>query len=200
MGATVEGVVTDVGELLSVLRWSPDGRFLYALDTGWGPRTIDRVLNGPGSIHVIAWDASAPRLIGSVASGRSSENFALSPDGAFLATLNMERTYLPSGFPTGLIRGRSASSVSLFNVDPSTGIPEQMGEAVEFRGVLPQGIAFDRTGHSLAVTVFQDHDANSTTGWVEYFHIEGDGTAARLRPTGHRVATPRGAHDLVLIP
>lgn len=199
-GATIEVVVTDVGELLSVLRWSPDGRVLYALDTGWGPRTVDRVLNGPGSIHVIGWDGSAPRLIASVASGRSSENFALSQDGVLLATLNMERTYLPSGLPTGLIRGRNASSVSLFYVDPSTGTPEQVGGSVAFRGVLPQGIAFDRTGRSLAVTVFQDHDAMSTTGWVEYFRVEGNGTGARLRPTGHRVMTSRGAHDLVLLP
>lgn len=200
VGATVQNRVTDVGDLLSVLRWSPDGRFLYALDTGWGPRALDRVINGPGSINVVAWEAGSARLIASVASGRSSENFAVSQDGALLATLNMERTYLPPGFPTGLFPGRSASSVSLFVVDPSTGIPEQLGEQVAFRGLLPQGIAFDSVGRSLAVTVFQDHDANSIEGWVEYFQIEGDGTAARLRPTGHRVATSRGAHDLVLLP
>lgn len=199
IGAVLEEQTVQVGELLSIMRWSADGRFLYALDTGWGDRTIDRVLNGPGSIHVMSLSNNAPALVGSVPSGLSSENFAISPDGRLLATLNMERTYLPSGFPTGLIRGRSASSVSLFAIDQSTGLPTPRGEPVRFAGVLPQGIAFDGPGRALAVAVFQDHDAASTEGWIEFFHIEGTGTDTALRKTDYRVATPRGAHDLVLL-
>lgn len=199
-GAQLEGLPVEVGRLLSVLRWSPDGRFLFALDTGWGPRPADRVLNGPGSIHVIAREDDGWALTGSVPSGRSSENFAVSRDGRFLATLNMERTYLPGGFPLGLFGGRDASSVSLFAIDSSTGLPVPLGAPVLFRGVLPQGIAFDRAGRALAVAVFQDHDPRSVAGWVEFFQLEGAGSEARLRLTNYRVETPRGAHDLAVLP
>lgn len=199
-GARLDGLPIDVGDLLSVLRWSPDGRFLYALDTGWGPRSVDRILNGPGSVHVVARARQGWDVVASVPSGRSSENVAISGDGNYLATLNMERTYLPGGFPLGLIRGRNEASVSLFAVDSSSGVPAPLGDPVFFRGVLPQGIAFDRSGRALAVAVFQDHDAGSVTGWVEFFQIAGAGSEARLRPTNYRVETPRGAHDLVLLP
>lgn len=198
VGAQFQGEPIRVGELLSGLRWSPDGRFLYALDTGWGPGRTDRIFNGDGAIHVIRHDAAGSHtLVGSTPSGLSSESFAISADGSRIATLNMERTYLPRGFPTGMFRGRSASSVSLFSVNRETGLPTRLGEPVRFRGVLPQGIAFDDTGRNLAVAVFQDHDAQSTSGWVRFFRIEGDGEAARLQPTDRKVPTPRGAHFLV---
>lgn len=199
-GTLLPGPVT-VGRLLSGLRWGADGRHLYALDTGWGPNRMDRITNGPGAIHVIAYaNGKPPEVVQSVPTGLSSESFAISGDGNLIATVNMERTYLPGSFPTGLIGGRDASSVSLFAVDPATGRIDPLGSAVSFPGVLPQGIAFDGDGRNLAVAVFQDHAADSTAGWIQYLAIAGEGRNRRLELTDQRLPTPRGAHFLERLP
>jgi DNA-binding beta-propeller fold protein YncE len=191
-----------VGDLLSSLRWSNDGRFIYALDTGWGAGQLSRVFNGRGAVHVVSVDAAggAAHVLQSEPAGFSPENFALCPQGDRLVTLNMERTYLPGGIPTGLFPRRDASSISLFAVSPDTGLLTRAGPDLSFRGVLPQGIAFDADGDDLAVSVFQDHDADSVRGWVEFFRIDGEGADARVRRTGKALATPRGAHLLLRVP
>jgi DNA-binding beta-propeller fold protein YncE len=199
-GGTLQPAPVTAGRLLSGLRWGADGRHLYALDTGWGPGRMDRITNGPGAIHVIAYaPAKPPEVIQSVPTGLSSESFAISGDGSLIATVNMERTYLPGSFPTGLISGRDASSASLFAVDPATGRLTALGPAVSFRGVLPQGIAFDRSGRNLAIAIFQDHAAGSTAGWIQYLAIAGEGPERRLELTDQRLPTPRGAHYLELL-
>lgn len=190
-----------VGKLLSGLHWAPDGRHLYALDTGWGPNRTDRVFNGPGAIHVIAAvPGEQPNVVQSIATGLSSESFAISRDGSLIATLNMERTYLPGGGLTGMIAGRDASSASLFAVDAASGRLRALGPSARFSGVLPQGIAFDNAGNNLAVAVFQDHAAASLSGWVQFLTIVGTGDGRRLEVTDRRIPMPRGAHYIAALP
>lgn len=199
--AVLEPATVTIGKLLSGLRWSLDGRFLYALDTGWGAGRTSRVFNGPGAIHVISYgDGNRPTVIQSVPTGLSSESFTISRDGRLIASVNMERTYLPSGFPTGIVSGRDASSASLFSTDAASGRLTPVGEPVSFRGVLPQGIAFDRGGQNIAVAVFQDHNADSTSGWIQFLAVAGEGTARKLEVTDRRVITPRGIHFLEAMP
>lgn len=201
VGGALDSAPVPVGRLLSGVRWSADGRHVYALDTGWGPNRTDRITNGPGAVHVIAYATGAPpRVVQSVPTGLSSESFTMSQDGSLIATVNMERTYLPGGFPTGIISGRDASSASLFAVDQASGQLAPLGPPVSFPGVLPQGIAFDADGHNLAIAVFQDHAAESTAGWVQYFTISGSGSTRQLQVTSMKVPTPRGAHYLQLLP
>ncbi len=186
--------------LLSAIAWAPDGAHLYALDTGWGAGRLDRVTNGPGRVHVLAAGGQDLRPVQVVEAGLSPESFALSPDGRRLATLDMRRTYLPPGFPTGLLPGRDGISVTLFAVEPGTGRLVQAGPAARLSGVLPQGIAFDRGGDDLAVTVFQDPDPASLRGHVAFLRIDGEGTNARIVPTAARSEMPRGAHFLLRVP
>lgn len=195
----VGGTLT-FGRLLSALAWSPDGAMLYALDTGWGASRLDRVFNGPGKLHTVRFGADGSHeLVSSLATGHSSEAFAVSPDGRYVATLNMERTYLPDTFPLRFWPRRGFSSVTLFKLGGS-GLPEPAGEPVRFEGVLPQGIAFDEGSRALAVAVFQGHEPDSVEGWIQYFSVDGDEYSPRIRVTDRRVTTPRGGHFLVRVP
>jgi DNA-binding beta-propeller fold protein YncE len=200
MSATLSARIPIEADLLSMVRWSPDGRFVYALDTGWGAGRLDRIVNGPGRIHVITMEGEAARLTQSIETGLSSESFAISADGSLIASLNMHRTYLPPGFPTGLLPGRESVSVTLFAIDPATGRLTRAGQPARIPGVLPQGIAFDRNSENLAVTVFQEPDPASVAGWIAFLRIDGEGQEARLVPTPARVPMPRGGHYLLLSP
>lgn len=201
VGALMQPEPLKFGNLLSGLRWGANGRRLYALDTGWGEGRVSRITNGPGAIHVIDYpEEGAPAVVQSIPTGLSSESFTMSRDGALIATANMERTYLPDSFPAGIIRGRTASSASLFAVDPASGRLTALGDPVFFKGVLPQGIAFDRDARNLAIAVFQDHSANSTEGWIQYMQVVGEGAERRLQPTDRRLVMPRGVHYLVAVP
>ena len=119
--------------------------------------------------------------------------------GDLLAVVNMERSYLPGGLPTGLAPGRGASSLSLVGVDDVTGELTTLGEPVGFRGVLPEDAGFDSDGDKIAVVIYQDHDAPRSEGWLSFFEVERSSGEPRLRLTDERVELPRGAHDLFVI-
>ena len=185
---------------VSMARWSPTGRHLLVADVGWGMAPTDALTNGPGAILSIALDpdGEARGVVSRAVVGKSPEAFELDRDGTLLAVVNMERSYLPGG-PLALVPGRSASSLSLVAFDPATGELETLGAPVGFRGVLPEDAAFDADGDSLAVVVYQDHDAPLSDGWLAFFDIDRTGARPVARLTDRRVALPRGGHDLVAL-
>ncbi|MEM9751693.1 MAG: hypothetical protein AAF869_12155, partial [Pseudomonadota bacterium] len=130
---------------------------------------------------------------------KSPEAFELNRAGDLLVAVNMERTYLPNGFPGALFRHRNAASLSLVEVDARSGALKTLGEPVKFRGVLPEDAVFDADGDHIAAIVYQDHGKPRSDGWVTFFRIEGRGDARRIIETGERIALPRGGHDLVPI-
>ena len=186
------------GRWLSVARWTRRGDHLLVADVGWGPRSTDAVTNGPGAVLSLALapDGEERGLVSEAVVSKSPEAFELNGEGTLLAAVNMERTYLPGGFPLGLLPGRGASSLSLVGVDDRTGELAVHGEPVGFRGVLPEDAVFDADGDQLAVVVYQDHDAPRSGGWVSFFDVDLDAEVPRLRLTDRRVPLPRGAHDL----
>ncbi|MEM6852755.1 MAG: hypothetical protein AAF527_13570 [Pseudomonadota bacterium] len=190
---------TPTDRWLSVARWTQTGDHLLVADTGWGPSPLDAVFNANGDIVSFALSPSDDaRGIVSVAEvSKSPEAFELNRTGDLLVAVNMERTYLPNGFPGALFRHRNASSLSLVEVDARSGALKALGEPVKFRGVLPEDAVFDADGDRIAAIVYQDHGRPRSDGWVTFFRIEGRGDARRVIETGERVALPRGGHDLV---
>lgn len=199
---TVAGAPLRLGRWLSMMRWSDDSRFLVVADTGWGPDPLDAALNGAGTLYSVAVGANGATLVSRARVSRSPEAFELSPDGRLIAVANMERTYLPDALPFslfGLFGERSASSLSLVAFDPQTGALQTLGRALPFRGVLPEKVAFDRSGRNVAVVVYQDHGQPTSEGWITTFALDGSGPDIVARETGERISVPRGAHDLVVL-
>ena len=195
------GPQTDrLGSRLAVGKWTPDGRYFIITDTNWADSTLHMMTQGPGALTVIAppqTATDAPRVIGKTKVGRSPEGFGVSADGAQLATINMERTYLPELPFLTAWEGRRRYSVSLLNLDPRTGALEEVDRIYQ-AGILPEDVIFDEDGDSLAVAVFHRRKGpDRARGFIDFFSIENGDT---LVSQGVTQATVRGAHDLVRIP
>lgn len=190
----------ELGSRLAVGKWTPDGRYFIVTDTNWEDSTLHMLTQGPGSLTVLAppQNASdAPRIVSKAKVGRSPEGFGVSVDGTQLATINMERTYLPNWPFLSVWQGRRRYSVSLLNFDPDTGAIEEI-DRIYKAGILPEDVIFDATGENLAVAVFHRRKgADKRRGFIDYFSIENGDT---LVSQGVAQPTVRGAHDLVRLP
>ena len=108
----------DVGRRLSVGKWTPDGRHFVVTDTngGSGPHPL---LTARGAVLVLRPPRGAdeaPKLVGRATVGRFPEGFDLSPDGNRVATVNLERTFLPElavleRWPGALLLGLAPRSI-----------------------------------------------------------------------------------------
>jgi hypothetical protein len=193
---------------LTVGRWLTAGRFganeiFYVPDVGWGPSSASFLTNGPGALFAIAVQDGRLDVISEAEVGLSPEGFALSPDGRFAVTVNMRRTYLPDGWvgatPVGLMNGRDAASLSLLAID-ARGHLTNVGPEVTLNAVLPEDAAFDDTSRTLVVTGFHGPEPEPTEGWLEVWRILEGESGPELRPTEKRWTTPRGPHDVVVVP
>ena len=197
--ASVESIGKPVpaGDWISMGRWSADGRFYITADTGWGPKDMDFVFNGPGAIRSIAFAADGAHQVASMARvSLSSEGFDVDPAGTLLAVVNMERTSFPDRLPFSLAPRRAKASISLVTFNPANGALTTVDGPVAFTGVLPEHALFDRDGAGVAVAVFQEMAEEPKAGWVEYFHVERTGATPRIVPTGRRQPVTRGSHYL----
>ena len=185
---------------LTMARWTLSGHYLLVADVAWGPAPTDAVLNGSGSILSFALSPEDDRrsVVSSALVSKSPETFELNRAGDLLVAVNMERTYLPGG-PLAIVPGRGSSSLSLLTVDDVTGELATVGAQTGVRGVLPEGVVFDRNGDQIAIVVYQDHAAPRSDGWVEFFAIDAERAAPPIIPTGRRLPMPRGAHYLVVV-
>lgn len=190
----------ELGSRLAVGKWTPDGRYFIVTDTNWEDSTLHMLTQGPGSLTVLAPPlnaADAPRIVSRAKVGRSPEGFGISVDGTRLATINMERTYLPNWPFLSVWEGRRRYSVSLLSLDTETGAIEEI-DRIYKAGILPEDVIFDETGESLAVAVFHRRKgADKQRGFIDYFSIENGDT---LASQGVAQPTVRGAHDLVRLP
>ncbi len=206
----VEGVPTGVtpvgrpsrdrGRRLAVGKWMPGGRHFVVTDTNWGEGAISMLIQGPGSLFALVPPTradEAPRVVSRVEVGRSPEGFGVSADGRLLATINMERTYLPERALLGAWAGRRRYSVSLIRRDPVSGRLVELDRAYQ-AGILPEDVIFDRSGRNLAVAVFhRRRGPDRARGFVDFFSIDGEG---RLASQGVAASVTRGVHDLVSLP
>ena len=118
------------------------------------------------------------------------ENFAVSPDGAWVVGLNMAASWLPLDHP-----GQTPfSELTLFALDGETGILSPRGVTRMDGVVLPQGITFDAASETLAVTSFQHDDRDG--GSIAFWRLEDDNLVA----TGETIDMPRGIHFLATLP
>lgn len=201
VGAEATAAPVRVGRWLSMLRWSRDGRHVIAADVGWGPTNLGAVFNRAGSLIALRAEETDLRVISEAAVSLSPEAFTLSPSGDLLVAVNMERTYLPDRLPYALFGRRGESSLSLVGLNPETGALTVLDGPVGFEGVLPEAAAFDADGDMVAVAVYQGPAGEAAAaGWIALFRVDRTGPTPRLIPTGQRIPTARGLHDLLVAP
>jgi 6-phosphogluconolactonase (cycloisomerase 2 family) len=198
--AVALGPPLEVGVRLAVGRWTPDGRHFLITDVNSYESRLAMLTQRGGQVHVIAppaGDATPARLVSSARVGRFAEGLELSDDGRLVASIAMERTYLPELFFLETWPRRRTYLLTLLSFDADTGRLTEL-DRVRSPGVLPEDVIFDETGRNLAVAVFHRRKGpDRRRGFIDFFEIGEDGA---LRAQGRTQAVMRGAHDLVRIP
>ncbi len=197
------GSPVEVGADPFVGRFTPDGRFYMTSDWGRNFAATDlagRVPDRPSSISVVRLaEVSEPvagarhERIGRETTDVAAEGLAVSPDGRFVATVNMRGTAFPPGSP----RFQREATVTLLTFDPEAGALAKVAD-YPLEGVLPEGGTFDLTGDHFLATVFDGHDGASPDAGagLEVFRVV-KGTQPALERLG-RIPLPHGVHHVGL--
>lgn len=136
-------------------------------------------------------------LIARAITGVSPEGLAISPDGRYVVTTNLERSYLPYDDE----RITWFSSLSFITLDPQTGQLNHVAD-YPFDGTLPEAAVFDASSQYLAVAKYDDFDDRVQGGAINFWRIAVDplNPQPMLVQTRYSVPVTRGAHSVVLVP
>lgn len=198
------GNVVDVERAPFRIFFTPDGRHVVINALYWGPDIAGRWIEAPvGSINTIRMNAETRpdgtvrhAFVDRVQTGVSPEGLAVSPDGRWVATTNLERSYLP--YEDGRITWWS--SVTLARLDEATGQMELVG-TFTYDGILPEAAVFDNSGTYLAVASYDHFDDRIEGSSIDFWRIQTDplnGETIQLVKTGISVPVARGAHSMVI--
>ncbi len=149
-----------------LVKFTADGRFavvnsMHLFPDGRGTVTSIALASGKDA-------AKEPEhaIVSRVAAGKFPEGLAISPDGRWAATANLENSYLPIGDPDQQFFG----SLSLLRMDPASGRLERVGE-FPFEGVLPEPIVFDNSSRFLASSSFSSFADPVAGGSIDFWRI-----------------------------
>lgn len=198
-GVTATGDPIDVGVRLAVGRWTHDGRFFVVTDVNGYESSFAMLTQRGGQVHVIAppRGETPARLVDSARVGRFAEGLEISDDGTRIASIAMERTYLPNLPFLAVWPKRRLYTLTLLSIDPETGMLDTLDD-IRIAGVLPEDVIFDETGRNLAVATFHRRKGpDRLRGFIDFFTITEDG---QLESQGVTQPVMRGAHDLVRLP
>ena len=180
------------------VRFARDGRFALVNDM-----TVPSGGDGRGMVTSIAVARSVdahgvPRhvLVSTARSGVMPEGLAVSPDGRWVVTTNLERTADP---PADLRQGGSAS-LTLMRLDPATGRLTRVEDRA-FNGIIPEGVVFDDTSRRFALICFDHLPGRPKGGSVDFWTIGLDPrhqSRVEATPTGFVVPVPRGAQSVAV--
>ncbi|KJH70047.1 hypothetical protein UH38_20665 [Aliterella atlantica CENA595] len=199
------GNVVQIEKAPYMARFTPDGRHLIVNNLFWGPDVEGLWTEAPrGSVNSIRLSAGkqadgSPRhaLVSRAMTGVSPEGIAISPNGRFVVTTNLERSYLPYDDR----RITWFSTLSLITLDPQTGQLNHVAE-YPYDGILPEAAAFDASSQYLAVVNYDHFDDRKQGGSIDFWRIATDplNPHPKLVQTRYSVPVTRGAHSMVLVP
>jgi hypothetical protein len=199
LGRTVRpwGAPVTTGVDPFVGRFTPDGR--HYLTSDWGrnlatTNVAERLPNERSKVSVIAVGEigiGQPRVVGAAESDKSAEGLALSPDGRWVATVNMRGTAVPAGSPTF----DEHASVSLLRLDADTGALTKIGD-YPLAGVLPEGGTFDPSGRYFIATVFEGRPGSADGAGLQVYRVGPDDDAG-LTPV-QRIPLSHGVHHVAV--
>ncbi|MEL6724249.1 MAG: hypothetical protein AAFP81_03620 [Pseudomonadota bacterium] len=186
------------GVRLSTMKWAPSGRYLIVTDVNAYESNLAMLTQRGGQVFSIQppTETAPAQVIDQVRVGRFAEGVELSDDGTLIASIAMERTYLPQLPPLAFWPHRRQYALMLIGLDPETGRLEMLDE-IRAAGVLPEDVIFDETGQNLAVATFHRRKGSDRTrGFIDFFSIEN----GALKAQNKTQAVMRGPHDLVRVP
>ncbi|MBD2057389.1 beta-propeller fold lactonase family protein [Oculatella sp. FACHB-28] len=189
------------GKLPGVGHFTPDGRHFIVTNLLWGDDVELQYVGATYSyLSVIRFADTANsnnevvhQIVATAPVGGSAEEFAISPDGQFVVSLNMEASYLPIDNP----RLTRDSSLTLLSLNPENGRLTSHS-TTPFEGILPEGITFDASGNYLAVAVFDYHDSAHDGGSVDFWQLH-RGESPSLEKLERSIPVRRGAHIIKLV-
>jgi hypothetical protein len=199
------GNTVQIAKAPYMARFTPDGRYVIVNNLYWGSDVEGTWNEAPrGSVVSIRLEAGiqhdgSPRhaLVSQAETGVSPEGLAISPNGLYVVTTNLERSYLPYDDD----RITWFSSLSLITLDPQTGQLNHVAD-YPYDGILPEAAAFDASSQYLAVVNYDHFDDRIQGGSIDFWRIASDPLNPQLRLVQTRYSVPvtRGAHSLVLVP
>lgn len=198
------GTPVKVGKDPFTGQFTPDGRFY--LSSNWGRnfgaqvKTLEqRLPETRGTVSVIELaklntlvSQARHQVVSSAIADISPESLVISPDGSKVVTVNMRGT----AFPPNSSRFTRQATLSLMTLD-RTGQLTKIDD-YPFEGILPEGAAFDATGNSLAVAVY-DYFTPKPEGGIEFWQVI-QKPKLQLKPTEYVVDIGRGVHQVLLSP
>ncbi|MGF1476533.1 MAG: beta-propeller fold lactonase family protein [Geminicoccaceae bacterium] len=198
------GNVVDIERTPFRLFFTPDGNHVVVNALYWGPDIQGTWSEAPvGSVLTVRVAAETRddgtvrhAFIDRVKTGVSPEGLAVSPDGRWVATTNLERSYLPYDDP----RITWFSSITLARLDQETGQLSLVG-TFNYDGILPEAAVFDNSGNYLAVANYDHFDDRRQGSSIDFWRIQEDPLNVenvQLIKTEHSVPVARGAHSMVI--
>ena len=199
------GNVVQIEKAPYMARFTPDGRHLIVNALYWGADVEGQWNEAPrGSLLSIRLEAGtqadgSPRhaLVSRAMTGVSPEGLAISPNGRYVVTTNLERSFLPYDDD----RITWFSSLTLLTLDPETGQLNRVAD-YPFDGILPEAAAFDASSQYVAVVNYDHFDDRIEGGSIDFWRVDADplNPQPTLVQTRYSVPVTRGPHSMVLVP
>ncbi|MGL4234583.1 beta-propeller fold lactonase family protein [Tabrizicola sp.] len=197
------GNVVDIERAPYRVEFTPDGNHVVINALYWGPDIAGTWIEAPrGTVMTVRMNAEGEgaearhTYVSRVITGVSPEGLAVSPDGRWVATTNLERSYLPYDDP----RVTYFSSITLARLDQATGQLSEVG-TFNYDGILPEAAVFDNSGNFLAVANYDHFDDRIAGGSIDFWRIQADPldlSNVQLVKTQESVPVTRGAHSMVI--
>ncbi|MBC8155770.1 MAG: beta-propeller fold lactonase family protein [Bacteroidetes bacterium] len=181
-----------VGALPGSGRFTTDGGFFVIADA---KKPISASGAGAGELFVVKFSTEDTpgehTIVSQAATGESPEAVAISPDGSVVVVSNSGQSYQPF---TNAAVGKSSLSVYALGKDGKL----TKGDDYAFEGIMPQAVAFDRTGDALVVGVSEYVDFGGRTGGLEFWKVtKGDKPTLTKQPG--RINVARGVHSIRVV-
>lgn len=201
---TPYGNVVDIEREPFRVKFTPDGRHVVINAVYWGADIAGRWIEAPrGSVLTVRVNAQTKAdgttrhaFVSSVKTGVSPEGLAISPNGKWVATTNLERSYLPYNDK----RITWFSSISLISLDPKTGVLSKVND-FNYDGILPEAAVFDNSSQFLAVANYDHFNQSKKGGSIDFWRIQADPLEpnnTQLIKMDHSVPVARGPHSMVI--
>ena len=198
------GNVVDIERSPFRVMFTPDGQHVVVNAVYWGPDISGRWIEAPrGSVLTVRMNAETKSdgsvrhaFVSSIKTGVSPEGLAVSPDGKWVATTNLLRSYLPYDDK----RITWFSSITLARLDQKTGILTKVDD-FNYDGILPEAAVFDNSSKYLAVANYDHFDERKKGGSIDFWRIQSDPLEPnniQLIKTNHSIPVTRGPHSMVI--
>ncbi|MEP3245570.1 MAG: hypothetical protein ABJN40_02105 [Sneathiella sp.] len=203
LAAEVLGNIVGIEKEPFRVEFTPDGRHVVVNGLYWGKDIQGHWTEAPrGSVLTVRMNANSNNqktrhaMISTIKTGVSPEGLAVSPDGKWVVTTNLERSYLPYNDK----RITWFSSLTLARLDEKTGQLIKIGDFA-YDGILPEAAVFDNSSNFIAVATYDHFDDRKKGGSIDFWRIDTDpldASRTHLVKTEYSVDVARGPHSMVI--